>query len=252
MIDVGPLAQFGVLLVRPGMLVATAPPFGGATAPSQIKIGLAVFVTLMLIPVVVVPDIAGSGSLAMIVLREMAIGMALSLSIRALIAGAELAGALTGTQIGLSMGAVIDPQSGVRNNLLAVLYANLALLTFLGLNGHHALIRALASSYETMPIGIGHIDPSIVKSVTDLLALVFVVGVRLAMPIIVVMLVVELAMGLISRAAPMLNLMSVGTPVRLLIGLLVVAAVISVAPSLIARFTPIAMDIAMRAALAFR
>jgi flagellar biosynthesis protein FliR len=251
-IDVGPLAQFGVLLVRPGMLVATAPPFGGTTAPSQIKIGLAVFLTLMLMPLVQVPDVAGSVSLAIIVLREMAIGISLSLSIRALMAGAELAGSLTGTQVGLSMGAVMDPQSGVRNNLLAVLYANLALLTFLGLNGHHALIRALASSYETMPIGVGHVDPSIVKSVTELLALVLVVGVRLAMPIIVVMLVVELAMGLISRAAPMLNLMSVGMPVRLLIGLLVVAAVISVAPSLIARFMPIAMDISLRAARAFR
>jgi flagellar biosynthetic protein FliR len=133
-----------------------------------------------------------------------------------------------------------------------VLYANLTLLTFLAMNGHHALIRALASSYESMPIGVGHVDPSIVKSVTELLGLVFVVGVRLAMPIIVVMLVVELAMGLISRAAPMLNLMSVGTPVRLIVGLLVVAAVISVAPSLIARFVPTAMDIGMRAARAFR
>jgi flagellar biosynthetic protein FliR len=182
----------------------------------------------------------------------MAIGIALSLSIRALIAGAELAGALSGTQVGLSMGAVVNPQSGVRNNMLAVLYANLTLLTFFGLNGHHALIRTLATSYDTMPIGIGHIDASIVKSVTELLGLVFIIGVRLAMPIIVVLLVVELAMGLISRVAPMLNLMTVGTPVRLVIGLLVVAAVIAVAPSVIARFTPVAMDISVRAARAFR
>jgi flagellar biosynthetic protein FliR len=250
--DVGPLAQFGVLLVRPGMLVATAPPFGGASAPSQIKIGLTVFLTLMLMPVVQVPDVGASLSLAMIVLREMAIGMALSLSIRALMAGAELAGALSGMQVGLSMGAIVNPQSGVRNNLLAVLYANLALLTFFGMNGHHALIRTLATSYDTMPIGVGHVDASIVKSVMELLGLVFVVGVRLAMPIIVVLLVVELAMGLISRAAPMLNLMSVGTPIRLAVGLLVVAAVLSVAPSVIARFAPMAMDISVRAARAFR
>jgi flagellar biosynthetic protein FliR len=101
------------------MLVATAPPFGGTTAPSQIKLGLAVFLTLMLMPVVRVPEVGASVSLAMIVLREMAIGVALSLSIQALIAGAELAGSLTGTQVGLSMGAVVNPQSGVRNNLLA-------------------------------------------------------------------------------------------------------------------------------------
>ena len=67
-----------------------------------------------------------------------------------------------------------------------------------------------------------------------------------------VLLVVELAMGLISRAAPMLNLMSVGTPIRLIVGLLVVAAVVSVAPSVIARFAPVAMDIGVRAARAFR
>jgi flagellar biosynthetic protein FliR len=250
--DFGPLAQFGVLLVRPGMLVSSTPTFGGASAPTQVKLGLTVFITIMLMPVVAVPNLGASVALTTIVLREMAIGMALGLSIRALIAGAEFAGSLSGFQVGFSMGSIINPQSGVQNNLLAVLYGNIALLTFFAINGHHTLIRTLAASYAELPIGIGHIDPSIVQSVTSMLGLVFVLGVRLAMPIIVVLLVVELAMGLISRAAPMLNLMTVGMPVRLIVGLLVVAAVVGVAPAVITRFSTTAMDLGVRAAHAFR
>ena len=84
--------------------------------------------------------------------------MALALAIRALVAGAEFAGHLAGYQIGLSYGAIIDPQSGVRNNVLAVALRQPALLTFLAINGHHAFIRALAASYAALPIGAGHVD----------------------------------------------------------------------------------------------
>ena len=83
-------------------------------------------------------------TLAVVVAREAAIGLALGFALRALIAGAEFAGHLSGQQIGFSYGATIDPQSGVRNNMLATLYGMLATLGFLAINGHHAVLRALA------------------------------------------------------------------------------------------------------------
>lgn len=250
--DFSVLVRFALLLVRPGMLVASAPPFGGTYAPAQVRIGLTAIVALLLMPAVSLPSSLPLVALVMIVVRELAIGLALGMSIRALIAGAEFAGHLSGYQIGFSYGAIVDPQSGVRNNMLAALYGNLALLAFFATNGHHALMRALVGSYAAMPVGAGRLDPSIVRAVTEMLAVVFVLGVRLAMPLIVVLLVVELAMGIIARAVPSLNLLVVGMPLRIVIGLLVIAAVVPIAPSTTMRFVERALTAGARAARAFR
>ncbi|MGE3706852.1 MAG: flagellar biosynthetic protein FliR, partial [Vicinamibacterales bacterium] len=198
------------------------------------------------------PPVGSSTALTLVVMRELAIGLAIGLAMRALIAGAEMAGHLTATQIGFTYGAVVDPQSGVRNNLLAVLYGNLALVTFLAIDGHHALIRALASSYEALPIGVSGVNASLVQAVTEMLGMVFVLGVRFAMPVIIVLLVVELAMGLISRTAPLLNLLVVAMPIRLVIGLLVVLTVLPATPGVVRRFSTVALELGAALAGAFR
>jgi flagellar biosynthesis protein FliR len=83
--------------------------------------------------------------------------------------------------------------------MLATLYGLLATLGFLAINGHHSVLRALAQSYAGIPIGTGHVDASLVLAVRDILGMVFIVGARLAAPIIVVLLIVELVIGLIRR-----------------------------------------------------
>lgn len=231
MIDLNVLERFAMLLVRPGMLVALAPGIGGAQLPTQVKVGLTVLLGLGLLPSVAVPLDLPELTLTVVVAREAVIGLSLAFALRALIAGAEFAGHLSGQQIGFSYGATIDPQSGVRNNMLATLYGLLATLGFLAINGHHTVLRALAQSYAGLPIGGGHIDPSIVTSVRDILGLVFIVGVRLAAPVIVVLLVVELAVGLISRSSPALSFMVIGYPIRLMIGMALLAALIPTIPA---------------------
>ena len=252
MIDFGPIAHFGLLLVRPGMLVMAAPVFGGTYAPTPTRAGLVVLLAFMLTPLVAVPDIASTVGLGIVIVREMAIGFAIALAIRALVAGAELGGQLSGMQLMLSYGSVIDPQGGVKNNIIGSIYGNLTVLTFLAINGHHAVIRSLVSSYAAMPIGPGHVDPSLARSVMQMLGVVFVLGLRLAAPLIVVLLIVELATGLVSRSAPALNLMAVGTPIRLVVGLLVVAALVPLIPGVITRFTSIVVELGLQTASAFR
>lgn len=247
-----PFLRFGLLLVRPGMLVMAAPPFGSPYAPASVRLGLTLLFTFALLPVVTAPASLGLLDLVVVVLREMAIGLALALGIRTLMAGAELAGSLSGNQLGFSYGAIVDPQSGVRNSMFAALYSNLALITFFAVNGHHQLLRAMAASYARIPIGVGHVDGSLVQAVMAMLGIVFVLGVRLATPLILVLLVVEVALGLIARAAPAINLMAVSQPVRILIGLLVIASLISIAPSLVARYITPALEAGLGAALAFR
>lgn len=250
--DLGLLVRVGLLFARPGMLIMSAPVFGGHFAPTHVRIGLAFLVTIMLMPVVDVPNVISVTELGLVLARELAIGLSLSLALRALITGAELGGHLTGSQLMLSYGSTIDPQGGVRSTVIAVLYGNLTLLTFFAVNGHHALLRGLTNSYAALPIGMGGVSEGLARGVMQLLGVVFVFGLRLAAPIIVVMLVVELGTGLISRAAPAISLQVIGTPIRLVVGLLAVSATIPLVPGLAARFVTVASEIALQIARSFR
>jgi flagellar biosynthetic protein FliR len=251
-IDLTALPRFALLLVRPGMIVAIAPGIGGAHIPTQVKVGLTVLLAIGLLPAVSVPVAGNDLVLTTLVAREAAIGLALAFAVRALIAGAELAGHLSGYQIGFSYGATIDPQTGVNSTMLATLYGSLATLGFLAINGHHMLLRALAASYTGLPIGGGHVDVTLVGAVRDILGLVFIVGARLAAPVIIVLLLVELAIGLISRASPALSFMVIGYPIRIVIGLFVIGLLIAAVPEVVNSLIERVLMIGGHAAGAFK
>jgi flagellar biosynthetic protein FliR len=119
-------------------------------------------------------------------------------------------------------------------------------------NTHHRLLAALVDSYAAVPVGLGAVNPSLVDSVSRMLGLVFVIGVRIAAPIIVVLLVVELALGLAGRVAPALNVMMSGAPIRLAIGLLVAAATVQTIPPIVERYVPVALTLAADTVRSFK
>lgn len=245
-------AAIALLLVRPGMIVMATPFFGALSAPTPIRIGLTLMLAVMMGLSAPVPVSLPATGLAVVILREMAIGLAIAMSVRVLIGAAEFAGHFIGYQIGLSLGSLIDPQSGVRNNVLALLYANLVVVLCFATNVHHTVIRALADSYTALPIGLGGIGDSIVTSVSRMLAVLFVLGLRISAPVVVVLLLVEVGLGLLARVAPSLNVIVAGAPVRLVAGLLVLAASLVGLPALIARYVPTLFDFAAGLAAAFR
>jgi flagellar biosynthetic protein FliR len=246
------LAAFVLLLVRPGMLVMGTPFLGAVHAPVLMRVGLTVLLAIVLAPFVPLPAELSAGAVAIVVLREVAIGLALALAIRVLVTAGEFAGHFAGYQIGLSLGSLIDPQSGVRNNVLAIVYAQLVTIVCLATNTHHALLRALADSYRALPVGFGSLSSGLSTSVAESLGLVFILGVRIAAPVVVVLLLVELALGLVARVAPSLNVMIAGAPVRVVLGLLVVALSVEALPVLISRFIPLTFQAAAGTAQSFR
>jgi flagellar biosynthesis protein FliR len=251
--DFSVIARFALLLVRPGMIVSIAPGIGGAFLPAQVKVGLTVLIALGLLPSVLVPAGAGGGGTMMVLIaREAAIGLSLAFVVKLLIAGAEFAGHLAGYQIGFSYGATIDPQSGVRSTMIATLYGSLATLAFLAINGHHMVLRALTASYAGVPMGTGQINESLVTSVSEMLGLVFIIGVRLAAPIIVVLLIVELGIGLISRSSPSLTFMVIGYPIRIVIGVFLIGVLIPTIPAVTASLLDTVLMMSARTAAAFR
>jgi flagellar biosynthesis protein FliR len=240
------IVSFGLLVIRPGMLVVAAPMFGASFVPVPVRVGLGVLLGILMAPLVSPPALTAPVSLLVIVVSEVVIGVALGLGVRLLIAAAELAGHLVGFQMGLSYAALVDPQSGVRNNMVAALYANLAIVTFLAIDGHHSILRALGASYEALPIGQMQVSQGMGALVAQMLGVVFMTGARLAAPVVTVLLLVELALGLISRAAPSLNLMVVGAPVRLLVGLAALSLGVQVIPGVVSSMGLPVVDLTMR------
>jgi flagellar biosynthetic protein FliR len=241
------ILRFGLLVIRPGMLVVAAPMFGATFVPAPVRIALGLLLGVLVAPLASPPAVTGApASIAAVVVSEAVIGVALGMGFRLIIAAAELAGHLVGFQMGLSYAALVDPQSGVRNNVIAALYANLAIMTFLGIDGHHSVLRALAASYVALPMGGLPASGGLGALVAQMLGLVFVTGVRLAAPVVTVLLIVELALGLVSRAAPSLNLMVVGAPVRLLAGLAALALGVQVVPPVVAGVARPAVDLTIR------
>jgi flagellar biosynthetic protein FliR len=250
--DLAVLTRLGLLLIRPAMLVMLSPGIGGAHIQGRVKIGIVVLIAVGLLPSVPVPSVAIDAPLTILVAREMAIGLSIGFVLHALMVGAEFAGHLSSHQIGFSYGATIDPQSGVKSNMISTLYGLLATLGFLAINGHHVVLRTLAASYARLPIGMGHIDASLVSSVREILGLVFIVGVRIGAPIVAVVLIVELIVGLISRSAPSLGSMVIGYPLRLMIGLFLLGMMVGTVPAVTNSLLENALRIGGRLAGGFR
>lgn len=246
------LVRIGLLVVRPAMLVSAAPLLGSTALLPQVKVALALLIAVVIAPAVTIAGPITGLTLVTVIAREMAIGLALALVVRALIAGAEMAGHLAGFQIGFSYGATIDPVSGVRNTAVATLYGMIATITLFGINAHHMLLRALAASYTHMPIGQGQVHPSLLDGIRDTLGLVFVLGLRLAAPLLIVLLIVEVAIGLIARSAPALNMMVIGYGARLIVGMTVLAAVIATVPGIVSSFFESTLALGVRLAAGFR
>ncbi len=250
--DLSVLAHLAVLLVRPGVVVALAPNFGGTYVPAISKIGLTVLFAIGLLPSVVVPPLITEVALVGVIAREVAIGLALGLTMRALVNGIEFAGHLAGQQMGLSYAATIDPTNGVKNAVVKSLFGMIAVLTLFGIDGHHAILRALASSYAGLPIGAGAVNSSLIDAVRATFALVFITGARLAAPIIVVLIVVEIAVGFVSRVAPTLTFMVIGYPLRLLVGLFVLGLLVGTVPGVVSGLSESTIRLALDSAGAFR
>jgi flagellar biosynthetic protein FliR len=246
------LARLAVLLVRPGVVVALAPTFGGLFAPARTKIGLTVMLAFGLMPSVIVPPAVDAAVLSGFIAREVVIGLALGLAVRALVTGVEFAGHLSGQQMGLTYASTIDPSSGAKHTVVTTLFNMLAVLTLFAINGHHTILRALASSYNGLPIGDGGVDASLLGSIRDTFALVFITAVRLSAPIVVVLLIVEIVIGFISRVTPALSFMVIGYPVRMIVGLFVLGLVVATVPGVVTGLTDRTIRLALETAGAFR
>ncbi len=207
--------------MRIGAMFVAAPIFSARSVPVRIRILLAFFVAWILLPVIPEPPVVDliSGEALLISISQVLIGLAMGFILQMVFSAFVIAGYSIATAMGLGFASMIDPQNGVQVPVISQAFLIMATLVFLALNGHLIFIEVLASSFQSMPIG------PLFLSMDDLWQLViwggdmFAGGMLIALPAVAALLLVNLAFGVTSRAAPQLNIFAVGFPIMIMVGL---------------------------------
>lgn len=210
-------------LVRILGLMTAAPVFGHASLPARVKIGLGVMIALVIAPAVAsVPAIDPmSFSGLLIVAQQFVIGLAIGFAMRIIFAGVEMAGEIASLSMGLSFASFFDPQSQGLTTVISRFLSYLALLVFLAVDGHLLLIAALVDSFATLPVSADPLGSTGFRQIANWGGIVFSTGVQLSLPIIAAMLITNLSLGILTRAAPQMNIFSIGFPITLAVGFVV-------------------------------
>jgi len=219
------VAQGFFPFARIGACLMVAPMFGARFVPARSRVVLAAAITALVIPLVPAPAIAPFSAQGFVVVaQQLLIGVAMGFALQVIFDSLGLAGQLLANSMGLSFAFNVDPLRGSSTAALGQLYIILATLTFLALGGHLALLEVLVNGFTTLPVGTAGLGREGLWSMILWGGQLFSGAISIALPGVTAMLIVNLAFGVISRAAPTLNLFAVGFPISLVIGLLVVLA----------------------------
>ena len=218
------LAAFMFPLVRILGLMSTAPLFGNRAVAVRIRVAAGLGIAIAVVPALPpMPDIPpGSGLGLAIMAQQFLIGVGIAIVMRITFATVDIAGEMIGLQMGLGFAVFFDPDSGGRTAVIAEFLGLITTLLFLSLNGHLLMIDVLIRSFEWLPVSTTPIHGNGWMAVLRFATFMFAAGVLLALPIIAALMVTNIAMGVLTRAAPQLNLFAIGFPVTLSVGLLMV------------------------------
>jgi flagellar biosynthetic protein FliR len=205
-------------LIRIGSALMTAPIFTAESANTRVRLILTITLTVLIFPLQDWPIIdpispAGMGAL----LNEIAIGTLMGFSLQIVSSAVMLAGQAISATMGLSMATFLDPTSG-QVPVLSEFFTIMSTLIFLGMGGHILFISLLADSFNLLPVGQSIIG---LKSINALLAwssMLFIGALMISIPVITALLLINVGLGVVTRAAPSLNIFSVGLPATIATG----------------------------------
>jgi flagellar biosynthetic protein FliR len=230
--------------VRILALFSAAPLLYHRSVPVRVKLGLAALVTLVVAPGLPAQQ---SADPLWLLAQQLAVGLAIGLAVQVAFAAFEVAGDLIGLQMGLGFAGFIDPQNADQSPLIGSFLALVATLVFLAINGHLLMLAGIVESFHAVPVGASVPGAQNLHALVLLGGEMFKVGLHLALPVLATMLIVNLALGVLARAAPQLNVFAVGFPATILIGL---AALVLVMP-LLGPFVGNALEQGLAAAFSF-
>jgi flagellar biosynthetic protein FliR len=207
--------------IRIGAMFAALPIFSARSVPVRIRVLLAFFIAWILLPVIPKPPVVDliSAQALLISVYQVLIGVAMGFILQMVFSAFVIAGQSIAMAMGLGFASIIDPQNGVQVPVVSQAFLIMVTLVFLALNGHLLLIEVLADSFQRLPVGPVVISQDGLWQLVTWGSNMFLGGMLVALPAVAALLLVNLAFGVASRAAPQLNIFAVGFPVMILVGL---------------------------------
>ncbi len=216
------VGAFLLPLFRIGSFFMAIPIIGTQMVPVRVRLGLAFAVTLLLIPVL--PEMPVYSGLSLetwvVILNQVIIGTLLGFTLQLLFQSFITGAQIIAMQMGLGFAAMTDPATGIQVVVVAQFYSMMAMLLFLAMNGHLVMIEILAQSFYAMPIGMNMFSFDVLMRIVLLVSWLFSAALLMALPAITALLIINLSFGIMTKAAPQLNIFAIGFPFTMLMGLI--------------------------------
>lgn len=222
---------FMLVLSRVAGIFAAIPVFGGRRLPIRIKVITIVMITLVCFPAlsVTLPHVPSDVfSLALLAFSEVMIGLTLAFITQIIFSAVEFSGQIIGMQMGLTISHILDPSQGTQTQIMSVLQTLFATLIFLTLNIHHVFIRAIMDSFKVIPLGGWRLSGELMNFLVMRTADIFIIGIRLAAPVMVALLLTTIALGVMARAFPQMNVFMISLPLNVGLGLVILGMTLTI------------------------
>jgi flagellar biosynthetic protein FliR len=218
------LAAYVLVLTRVGGLFVLAPIFSARALPAQAKVVCAAALALALTPLAsrgqpIPADVAG---MTVLIVKEAIVGLAFAFALSAIVAAVQTAAGLIDTMSGLSYASLVDPFTSIQGGVFGQLYSLFVAVVLVVTGGDQIMIAGLAGTFDVVPLTATPSYDVLGQIALDTFAQVFVLGLEVAAPALIALVVVDAALALVARAAPQLNMFSVGLPAKLLVAVAVV------------------------------
>ena len=217
--------------VRTSSLLLFAPFFNSALMPVRIRLGLALFLTVAMLPMVgAIPHQLDMAGWLHLLVSEVLVGALLGAPLMIISEAVQFAGQILGIQVGLSLVNVLDPQSSIDTPVLSVFQQMLFLLLMFALDVPEWVLRGMAQSFTYLPPGTAQLSGLTVQSLLHGVAAIWLVGVQLSAPVLVTTVLADVSLGLLGKVSPQLPVLWLGISVKSLLGITVLAASLMVWP----------------------
>lgn len=210
-----------LIFTRVAAIFSLQPLFGAANIPMQVRIALIMLLTILIYPVAGVGNVATIDTLfdlGFYMIMETLVGLSISIAMAIVYNALYLAGTVVDTSIGFSMVNVMSATDEAEIPLTANYYYLLAMMVFLVTNAHHGVLEAVWQSFKILPVAKGVLSLGVLDILNLIFIQSFVIGIKIAAPFLLTILVADLIMGLLSKAMPGFNVFMVGMPVKILLG----------------------------------
>jgi flagellar biosynthetic protein FliR len=217
------LQMFFLIFLRVGAILMSMPIFKSKSIPVLFKFGLALAASIILFPLLdlkAFPVLANLGNFVIGAIGEILLGITIGMAVNLIFVGLQMAGQISGYQMGMALARVMDPSAGQQVPLLAQFFQLFAFLIFLSINAHHWFLMALADSFQLVPPFGFKISGSLIEQLIHIAGNMFVIAIKVGAPVIAALLLTSVAFGLIARTVPQMNVLFVAMPLKIIIGLL--------------------------------